>query len=124
VGSFHILLGQAPTDFEIMLEAGIGTDEMCCALSQALDLDRLDLIQLLCRFGADPKTIPYEYAVQARDTSIETLGRLLDSGLISQTVFKELMSAPRMREILNSGRPGAPRLREIAGIPPTKRRRK
>lgn len=64
---------------EELLQSGIGRDEMCCAMSQALDMGRLDIIQLLCRFGADPKAIPYSSAVRARDPLI--LHWLEDNGI-------------------------------------------
>ena len=54
--------------------------------------------------------------------AIEVLSKLIDSKLITQSVFTNLMSAPRMREILSSGRPGAPRLRDYAGMSITRDR--
>jgi hypothetical protein len=49
--------------------------------------------------------------------SLEVLTRFIDSGLISIEIFKELMSTPRMKKLLQSGRPGVIKLRQIAGLP-------
>jgi hypothetical protein len=54
--------------------------------------------------------------------SIDTLVRLVRAGFFTQSVFKELVLTPRMKELLSSGRSGCIQLREFAGFEEPKRR--
>jgi hypothetical protein len=58
--------------------------------------------------------------------ALDVLNRLVSAGLFAEAVFKELVSTPRMRELLGPGRYGASALREFAGFeePRPRRRRR
>jgi hypothetical protein len=57
--------------------------------------------------------------------AIDVLNRLVRAGLFTEAVFKELVSTPRMRELLGPGHHGASTLREFAGFEePSPRRRR
>jgi len=48
--------------------------------------------------------------------AIFCMAQLVDSGVFSQEVFKELVRTPKLKEILKDWSPGAKRLREFAGL--------
>ena len=48
--------------------------------------------------------------------TIEVLSKLVRAGFFTQPVFKELVSTPRMKELLSPGSYGATPLREFAGF--------
>jgi len=56
--------------------------------------------------------------------AIEVLTRLVRAGLFTEAVFKELVSTPRMRELLSPGHYGASTLREFAGFEESRPRRR
>jgi hypothetical protein len=47
---------------------------------------------------------------------IETLVQLVKSGFFTQKIFTELVSTPRMKELLKEQRAGVVLLREFAGL--------
>jgi hypothetical protein len=49
-------------------------------------------------------------------SAIRSLHQLVQFGAIEREVFQELMRTPRMKDLLNTGAPGADRLREFAGL--------
>jgi ankyrin repeat protein len=56
--------------------------------------------------------------------SIDALTKLVRAGFFTEAIFKELVSTPRMKELLNSGLSGVVQLRQFAGFDGPKRRRK
>lgn len=48
--------------------------------------------------------------------AVDVLSRLVRAGLFTEEVFKELVSTPRMREVVGPGHYGASELREFAGF--------
>jgi len=58
------------------------------------------------------------------EEAIEVLRKLVRAGFFSEATFKELVSTPRMRQLLSSGRYGVAQLREFAGFQEPRKRRK
>jgi hypothetical protein len=56
--------------------------------------------------------------------SVDALVKLVRAGFFTEAIFRELVSTPRMKELLNLGRSGVVQLREFAGFEQPSRPRK
>jgi len=110
------------------------------SLERALDedfcwiRDYRPILEILCLFakrgarwtlpeGESFRSIRTSLGKAKPDRAIEVLNKLMDAGLFELDVFKDLMSSPRMKELLQLGRPGVVKLRKLAGLSDIPRKR-
>jgi hypothetical protein len=67
--------------------------------------------------GYDRTSLRRSLAKAEPHRAISYLNQMIDAGVFTREVFRELMNTPRMRELLATSASGALRVREFAGVP-------